>query len=378
MSDDINYYELLEVTSTASQMEIRRAYKKIALKFHPDKNPTGAESFKNVTNAYNVLSDPILKNKYDMDNSSLFIREFFKFHKYDNDHEWNFFDKENKYSTRSNNEIPLNIKKFSSRNEKFYGEKIVELFLLFTMLYTTNKEMEMKLIYKVITFFKQNLFYTPYSFCVTNDEEVVAELFFAFTKLCDWEEKRIQELTSTFLKSFILDRMLLTESNYYSILGLKTTASQIQIRKAYYKLAMKYHPDRNPNDKESFKVIAQAYTILSEEGRKNTYDNCYLGRNTVNKTPSSLNDKENFYYGYKRNQGQFDKSKSNDYSYYNNDSMEQDSYKKLRNNLRRNIEKLCQYHSEKTIHSSLIKLTPTIDTQKYSDKTYSCSYRFFD
>ncbi len=63
-----DYYEVLEVEKGASGQEIKKAYRKMALKFHPDKNPDDPESeakFKEAAEAYEVLSNPDKKNRYD-------------------------------------------------------------------------------------------------------------------------------------------------------------------------------------------------------------------------------------------------------------------------------------------------------------------------
>ena len=63
--------------------------------------------------------------------------------------------------------------------------------------------------------------------------------------------------------------------DYYEILGISKNADSNEIKKAYRKVAMKYHPDKNPDDKsaeEKFKEAAEAYSVLSNEDKKNRYD----------------------------------------------------------------------------------------------------------
>src|ERR1700692_3510331 len=63
--------------------------------------------------------------------------------------------------------------------------------------------------------------------------------------------------------------------DYYKILGLDKNASEEDIRKAYRKLARKYHPDLNPNDKEAnkkFQEINEANEVLSDSEKRKKYD----------------------------------------------------------------------------------------------------------
>lgn len=67
----------------------------------------------------------------------------------------------------------------------------------------------------------------------------------------------------------------MAEQDYYELLGLKKGASPEEIKKAYRKLAVKYHPDKNPGDKKAedrFKEINEAYAVLSDPQKKAQYD----------------------------------------------------------------------------------------------------------
>src|SRR6188508_2552528 len=67
----------------------------------------------------------------------------------------------------------------------------------------------------------------------------------------------------------------MSKRDYYEILGVQKNASADEIKKAYRKVAMQYHPDRNPGDKtaeEKFKEAAEAYEVLSDADKKAQYD----------------------------------------------------------------------------------------------------------
>src|SRR5882672_11036195 len=67
----------------------------------------------------------------------------------------------------------------------------------------------------------------------------------------------------------------MAKRDYYEVLGITRTATDDEIKKAYRKFALKYHPDKNPGDKsaeESFKEIGEAYEALSDPQKRAAYD----------------------------------------------------------------------------------------------------------
>ena len=102
-----DYYNILNIDKTATEDEIKKAYKKLALQYHPDKNQTNKDEaenkFKEISEAYEVLSDPQKKNNYDNGNNITI-------------HQANPFDIFNNIFNHSNNIFDININNLSNQS----------------------------------------------------------------------------------------------------------------------------------------------------------------------------------------------------------------------------------------------------------------------
>ncbi|XP_077565789.1 dnaJ homolog subfamily B member 9-like [Stigmatopora nigra] len=84
----------------------------------------------------------------------------------------------------------------------------------------------------------------------------------------------VQSMLLLALHILLISEFILAKRDYYDILGVPKVASERQIKKAFHKLALKYHPDRNrgPDAEVKFREIAEAYETLSDDKRRKEYD----------------------------------------------------------------------------------------------------------
>src|SRR5210317_900873 len=68
-----DFYKVLEVDEKATQEDIKKSYRKLSLKYHPDKNPATEEKFKQISEAYETLGDNEKRREYDMRNQNPFV-----------------------------------------------------------------------------------------------------------------------------------------------------------------------------------------------------------------------------------------------------------------------------------------------------------------
>src|SRR5258708_4703374 len=67
----------------------------------------------------------------------------------------------------------------------------------------------------------------------------------------------------------------MAKQDFYEILGVQRNATEVEIKKAYRQMALKFHPDKNPGNKEAedrFKEAAEAYEVLSDADKRRRYD----------------------------------------------------------------------------------------------------------
>ena len=114
--DDL--YEILELTKEASEDDIKKAYKKLAMKHHPDKGGN-AENFKKINEAFKILGDPQLREKYDNQSNpkNINFEEFFN--------QFNFFKDFNPFSVHKSPKILKHFEIILTLEEMYNGKEMV-------------------------------------------------------------------------------------------------------------------------------------------------------------------------------------------------------------------------------------------------------------
>src|SRR3989338_5424042 len=75
---------------------------------------------------------------------------------------------------------------------------------------------------------------------------------------------------------------------YYKILGIDQRSTEAQIKKAYRKLSMQFHPDKNHGQDELFKLIDEAYKVLSDSQERNKYDSSLMREQSPHVSPTAF------------------------------------------------------------------------------------------
>jgi hypothetical protein len=132
---DVNLYEVLNINDDASEIEIKKQYKKLVLKYHPDKNQSDADTdiYELVTLAYNILSNKELKKLYNelrlikWDFTKLKTESLKTTPNYEKKNFNNLNEEYNKLHGYNSNEKLLNIKEFNSKLEELIEERKKEI-----------------------------------------------------------------------------------------------------------------------------------------------------------------------------------------------------------------------------------------------------------
>lgn len=135
-----NYYEILNISKDASLNDIKRAYYSLCKKYHPDINPKTANLFKNITEAYNTLSDPIKRREYDNNINTI-----------KNEDEFDYYQNAQYYQNPKNEplfSILYNLKQYRLENalSAIYSRNI---FILFGNAFLCIYVLSYKLLHKI-------------------------------------------------------------------------------------------------------------------------------------------------------------------------------------------------------------------------------------
>ncbi|HPD68284.1 MAG TPA: DnaJ domain-containing protein [Ignavibacteriales bacterium] len=157
------------------------------------------------------------------------------------------------------------------------------------------------------------------------------------------------------------------KKDYYEILGVSKTTTQDEIKKAYRKLALQYHPDRNPSKEaeEKFKEITEAHDVLSDPEKRTKYDEFGHSGASERKdenTSSNINDIFN-------NPDIFDEILKNYFNFNINDFSNFSNNTSNSQQTRTKTKENTNYHSSKGVDPTNLKSPKTCPTSNGSGKT---------
>jgi curved DNA-binding protein CbpA len=130
---DVNLYEVLNISDDASEIEIKKQYKKLILKYHPDKNQTDTDIYELITLAYNILSNKELKKLYNemrlikWDFTKLKTESLKTTPNYEKKNFNHLNEEYNKLHGYNSNEKILNIQEFNTKLEELKDERKKEI-----------------------------------------------------------------------------------------------------------------------------------------------------------------------------------------------------------------------------------------------------------
>ena len=130
---DVNLYEVLNISDNASEIEIKKQYKKLILKYHPDKNQTDTDIYELITLAYNILSNKELKKLYNemrlikWDFTKLKTESLKTTPNYEKKNFNHLNEEYNKLHGYNSNEKILNIQEFNTKLEELKDERKKEI-----------------------------------------------------------------------------------------------------------------------------------------------------------------------------------------------------------------------------------------------------------